>query len=82
MRRQGDDDPRGGLAEARCEYPPREVQTLPVVWDLADWDPTFVASVARDGILLWARGALPPALAGVAARSPVRLADEPRPTHQ
>jgi predicted nucleotidyltransferase len=71
-----------GLAEARCGYPPREVQTLPVVWNLPDWDATFVESVARDGFLLWARGPLPPALADIAFRSPGWVADEPLPTHQ
>ncbi len=38
------------------------------VRDLADWDLTFVESVARDGILLWARGPLPSSLADVASR--------------
>jgi hypothetical protein len=37
--------------------------------DLADWDPLFVANVARDGILLWARGPLRASLTPVAERA-------------
>lgn len=47
---------------------PREAQTIPATWALAEWDAAFVENVARDGILLWARGPLPPALAAVGAR--------------
>ncbi len=48
---------------------PHEIQLTLAKWDLADWDVTFVESVARDGILLWARGPLPQVLAPVATRS-------------
>lgn len=41
---------------------------MPVVHDLADWDEMFVENVARDGLLLWARGPLPDVLAPVAER--------------
>lgn len=51
-------------------FTPREVKTLLVRRDLADWDPLFIENVARDGILLWARGPLPPLLAAVAERTP------------
>jgi hypothetical protein len=33
--------------------------------DLAHWDAVFGENDARDGLLLWARGPLPPALAAV-----------------
>jgi hypothetical protein len=71
-----------GIAEQAHLHAPREVQSLPVVWNLPGWDATFVESVARDGILLWARGGLPPALADVASRSPARVAGETRSHHQ
>ncbi len=32
---------------------------------MRDWDTTFVANVARDGLLLWARGPLPAPLSAV-----------------
>lgn len=51
-------------------FTPREVNTLLVQSDLSGWDPLFIENVARDGILLWAREPLPPALAAVAARMP------------
>jgi predicted nucleotidyltransferase len=59
-----------GLARDRYPYPPREVQVMPVVRDLADWDPTFAEHIARDGLLLWARGPLPTRLAQVVERRP------------
>lgn len=48
-----------------------EEQHVPAI--LADpsfvgWDPSFVENIARDGILLWARGELPVVLAPVAQR--------------
>jgi predicted nucleotidyltransferase len=58
-----------GLARQRYLYPPREVQPIPVASDLRAWDTAFVENVARDGLLLWARGPLPPCLAPVAARA-------------
>lgn len=57
-----------GLADDRYPYAPREVQFMLAWRDLADWDETFVESVARDGILLFARGPLPAPLAPVAER--------------
>lgn len=57
-----------GIAESRYPHTPREVQVMLAWRDLADWDPTFVESVARDGILLWARGPLPACLAPVETR--------------
>lgn len=58
-----------GLARDRYLYTPREVQVMLGVRDLADWDASFVENVARDGLLLWARGPLPSSLAPVAART-------------
>lgn len=52
--------------------PPREIQIMLAVRDLKDWDPLFVENVARDGLLLWARGPLPTALAPVAERAASR----------
>jgi predicted nucleotidyltransferase len=57
-----------GLALDRHLHAPREVQTLLVASSLVDWDPTFIENIARDGILLWARGPLPEALAPIASR--------------
>lgn len=48
---------------------PREVQITIAERDLSDWDPLFVANVARDGILLWSRGPLPAPLAAVSERA-------------
>lgn len=61
----------GTIGEAGDPYgfTPREVKTLLVRRDLADWDPLFIENVARDGILLWARGPLPPPLAAIAERT-------------
>lgn len=42
---------------------PREINTLFMNRDLARWDEAFIENVARDGILLWARGPLPVPLA-------------------
>ena len=59
-----------GLAEEHHLDAPREVQVLIASRTLGEWDPTFVEHVARDGIVLWARGPLPAplgALAGSAA---------------
>jgi predicted nucleotidyltransferase len=47
----------------------REVQVQFAVGNLAEWDVAFVESVARDGILLWARDPLPESLAGLTERS-------------
>jgi predicted nucleotidyltransferase len=45
---------------------PREVQAMLATHDLAEGDPAFVANVARDGRVLFARGPLPPPLAHLA----------------
>lgn len=58
-----------GEADYHFGETPRDVQTVFANWDLADWDAAFVQNVARDGILLWARGPLPTALAPVAERA-------------
>ena len=56
-----------GLALDHHLHAPREVNVLTAVRDLTDWDPTFVANVAHDGLLLWARGPLPAPLARLRA---------------
>jgi predicted nucleotidyltransferase len=56
-------------ADFRHRTAPREINTFFMQRDLARWDETFIENVARDGILLWARGALPEPLAPVAART-------------
>jgi len=58
-----------GEARERNPRTPREVQVALVVRDLANWDPMFVSNLARDGLLLWSRGPLPPALAEVETRA-------------
>jgi predicted nucleotidyltransferase len=50
---------------------PREVKVLFVHRDLERWDDQFIENVARDGILLWARGSLPTPLAAIAERGPL-----------
>lgn len=52
-----------GEVEARHLEAPREVQVQFASRTLAEWDPTFVANVKRDGLILYQRGALPPVLA-------------------
>ncbi|MGH2485858.1 MAG: hypothetical protein ACRDHE_07600, partial [Ktedonobacterales bacterium] len=41
----------------------RDVKVMFASRTLGEWDSAFVANVARDGHLLWARGPLPAALA-------------------
>ena len=48
-----------GLAHMRHLYAPREISPMLSTRTLADWDPTFIANVARDGIVLYAHGSLP-----------------------
>ena len=48
-----------GLAYNRHLDTPREVQVLFASRTLQEWDPTFIANVARDGIILFTRGPLP-----------------------
>jgi predicted nucleotidyltransferase len=57
-----------GLARDRFLEAPREVQIMLASRHLREWDITFVAGVARDGIPLWAREPLPEVLAPVEAR--------------
>ena len=62
-----------GQVEVKLPDAPRDVQITLTVRDLADWDPTFIENVARDGLLLWAREPLPKPLASVAERRPLHL---------
>ena len=55
-----------GRAYDRHVDAPRDVKIMFASRTLGEWDPTFVATVARDGIALWARGPLPAPLAAVA----------------
>jgi hypothetical protein len=55
----------------------RQVQTIIADPSFEGWDLSFVESVARDGLLLWARGELPAALAQVARRPLSAVADAP-----
>ena len=48
-----------GLAYTRHLDAPREVHVLFTSRSLQEWDPTFIANVSRDGILLYKRGPLP-----------------------
>src|SRR5437588_1750450 len=48
-----------GLAYTRHLDAPREVQVQFSSRTLQEWDPTFIANVKRDGIVLYARGQLP-----------------------
>lgn len=54
-----------GLAKCRHLDASREVQVLMASRTLGEWDPTFVANVARDGRVLFARGQLPAPLAAL-----------------
>jgi hypothetical protein len=58
-----------GDADYRHRTAPREVNTIFMNRDLARWDESFIENVARDGILLWARGPLSEALASVATHT-------------
>ena len=48
-----------GLAYTRHLDAPREVKVMFASRTLEEWDPTFVANVKRDGIVLFTRGSLP-----------------------
>ncbi len=52
-----------GLAYNRHLDAPREVQVMFSSRTMREWDPTFIANVARDGIVLFIRGPLPSPLA-------------------
>jgi predicted nucleotidyltransferase len=47
---------------------PREINVFFLYRNLAGWDELFLENVARDGLLLWARGPLPEALAPIERR--------------
>ncbi len=46
----------------------RDVKVMFASRNLGEWDSTFVASINRDGVLLWARSELPDVLLSVARR--------------
>lgn len=48
-----------GQAENRHIHAPREVNVMFATRTLQEWDPEFVANVAREGIVLYQRGAVP-----------------------
>lgn len=48
-----------GMAKDRHLNAPREVNVLFASRTLQEWDPTFVANVAHDGIVLYQRGPVP-----------------------
>lgn len=54
-----------GLARNRHLDAPLEVQVMFSTRTMREWDSTFVANVARDGLLLWARGPLPQPLSAM-----------------
>lgn len=56
------------LGEAKCRHLDalRDVNDMLASRTLREWDPNFVTNVARDGILLFARGPLLEALIGMA----------------
>ena len=68
-----------GLAYNRHLDVPREVQVMFASRNLQEWDPTFIANVARDGIVLFNRGPLP-ALEAYKDQSQ-RLSQTPPPYH-
>jgi predicted nucleotidyltransferase len=55
----------------------RQVQTIIADPTFEGWDRSFVDSIARDGLLLWARGALPAEIAAVAWRPLSAIAGAP-----
>jgi predicted nucleotidyltransferase len=48
-----------GLAEARHLTAPREVNVMFTSRGMQEWDPTFIANVKHDGIILYQRDTLP-----------------------
>ena len=52
-----------GLAYNRHLDAPREVKVMFTSRTMQEWDPTFIANVKRDGIVLFTRGPLPAPLA-------------------
>ena len=53
-----------GLAYTRHLDAPREVKVMFASRTLQEWDPTFIANVMRDAIVLYARKPLPAPFAG------------------
>ena len=60
-----------GEADYRHQAP-REIKCIFATRNLDRCDELFVENVAHDGILLWARGPLPAALAAIAERGPLQ----------
>ena len=58
-----------GIAYNRHLDTLRDVKVMFASRSLSEWDPMFIANIARDGVLLWARGSLSPALMAVAHRT-------------
>ena len=58
-------------------YPitPRDVEVLGALTHFKGWDEKFVANVAREGVVLWARGPLPEALSPLSKRAPEPLSE-------
>ena len=54
-----------GLARNRHLDAPREVQVMFASRTMREWDTMFVVNIARDGLLLWARGPLPKPLSAL-----------------
>jgi len=61
-----------GLARNRHLDAPREVQVMFASRTMREWDTTFIANVARDGLLLWTRGPLPAPLRSLKHGSPYK----------
>lgn len=70
------------IGEREYAHPVRAlgVQTILAPVNLAEWDKLFISNIARDGVLLWARGSLPDALAPLATRGAVFMPDQTAPT--
>ena len=69
-----------GAVSDQYRHAQREVQFTFARHDLAGWDPLFIENVARDGILLWARGPLPEPFAPIAERAAAGIQEAPSAT--
>jgi predicted nucleotidyltransferase len=58
-----------GMAYDRHVDSLRDVKVMFASRTLSEWDETFVANVAQDGLVLWASGSLPPPLANARHRT-------------
>lgn len=58
-----------GFAYRRHIEAPREVNFMFATRTMHEWDPLFIENVARDGIVLYARGPLPDAISSKRAAS-------------